>query len=144
MRDGRVNGYAADWCEIAAANRYRLERVDKNHCDAYTTESTPVLSLGPNIPVEMKACMAKISNGHGNKMKGRFGFHRGNHRKLLDEGGQYALPVYREVDDSIIVLRCGLFPGTMIHGLLDEFTRSRQKLSWGKVYRHLVERRVHQ
>jgi hypothetical protein len=139
MRDGRLNGYAADWCERSAATRYRLERVDENVCDAYTTEDTPVRMLGAGVPVEVKGCARSIDNGHGRGMKGRFTFHVGTFEELVERGGEVALVVYEEVDDSILIRRCGLVPASVVEDLLSPTGRSYTKLSWGDVYRDLEE-----
>lgn len=144
MRDGRVNGYAADWCERAAATRFCLERVDENVCDAYTTEETAVRLLDAGVPVEVKGCRVTIENGHGREMKGRFTFHLGTFRELVDRGGEVALVVYDTVGDlegngHLVVRRCGLLPASALEPLVEDTGRNYAKVSWGDVYRHLNE-----
>lgn len=131
----RVNGYAAKWCEIAAANRFRLELADEYLCDGYATTGTPGVDEG--TPVEVKACMVWIGNGRTSggsesRMRGRWTFSP-THQRLVEADGEYALVVYDVVDGYVVVLRLALVPATTVDALLPD-TDANPKLGWPHVF----------
>lgn len=102
-------------------------------------------------PVEIKACSLSVSNGDGNRhgrwlFKGRYD---GQHQKLVDANGIYALAVYREADAYLGKEVVGLMvipAATVDDHLKGSWYDSRRRegqiaqLSWSKLLddRHLL------
>lgn len=105
--ESRVNARASIVAERAAALRWRLDRVDENVCDGYTTEATPGYEAG--VPIEVKAVRIRHHDGTG-----RLGVHVDSHEKLEEAGGSYAVVLYAEVDHGedrrIVALAMDTFP----------------------------------
>lgn len=98
----RVNALPSTVGERAAALRYRLDRVDRNHCDGLTTPETPGFAAG--VPVEVKSVRVEHHDGTG-----RLAVHPESHARLVDEGGVYVVVLYAEVEQRgrrIVVLAC--------------------------------------
>lgn len=126
-RHTRVNALASTVGERAAALRFRLERVDRDHCDAFTTAETP--GIEPDVPVEIKSVRVEHHDGTG-----RIGVHPRTHDQLVDAGGIYAVVLYGEVSvggvDRIVVLAVQFVEAAEVGRYLPPAATGYQKVRW--------------
>lgn len=127
FRAVRVNALPSIVGERAAALRFRLERVDLDHCDGFTTTETPGYAAG--VPIEVKSVRVDHHDGTG-----RVGIHPETHDRLVDEGGDYAIVVYgeREVDGArrIVVLDLDLVDVEIVDRYIPTSADGYQKVRW--------------
>lgn len=125
-RGTRVNALPSTIGERVAALRYRLERVDLDHCDGFATEASP---LETGRPVETKAVRVTHNGGR----TGRLSVLASSHDRLVDEGGIYVVVLYAERSvggvDRIIALDVALVSTEEIGGYLRD-VRGYQKIRW--------------
>lgn len=136
MRDGRINGFAADRCEVLAADQFGLERVDEVMCDAYATADTP--SMAEGTPVEVKSTQVWIGNGAGHPRRGRFTIHAESHEELREADGWYALVVYEKLEVAggtvVVPHRIAIMPARTVQAITNFDVDTKPKLPWGTVF----------
>lgn len=133
----RVNSLASTIGERAAALRYRLERTDRNHCDAYATGETPGFDAGH--PLEVKSVRVEHHDGIG-----RLGVHPATHDQLVDAGGDYVVVLYGEVDVAgttrIVVLAIDVVAAETVGRYLRPDATGYQKVRWDLLLEADVDR----
>lgn len=104
--------------ETAACERWALERVEDEDPDWFDAQFTAELegAFGTIVPadtvVEVKSCRLEYRN-----RRGRWWIRRRNHERLLDEGGEYVLSVYRS--STAEVLRQALVSAVTVDAIVD-------------------------
>lgn len=134
--DSRVNALPSIVGERCAALRYRLDRVNENHCDAYTTDDTP--GYPPDVPIEVKSVRVDHHD-----MTGRIGVHPRTHWKLSQHGGDYCIVLYGEADVGgrrIVVIDTCLVPGETVGRYLSGDSDGYQKVRWDNLLTTDVDR----
>lgn len=133
----RVNALPSTVGERAAALRYRLDRVDRNHCDAYTTAETP--GFEPGTAIEVKSVRVEHHDGTG-----RLGVHPDTHARLVDEGGSYVVVLYGEIDvggsTRIVVLAVDVVEAETIGRFVPASASGYAKVRWDHVLDVEVDR----
>lgn len=141
--DNRVNGRVAEITETGAALRWKLERADLEHCDAYATPQSPD-PLQDGDPVEVKACRVTVSNGDSYGTKGRWWIHKTSHNRLLEERGYYALVLYDKIpiDEGnrwgLLAIGVALISARELDQLLPGSPGDVAKLRWDEVFSSYV------
>lgn len=114
------NGDVAKNAVTAACDRWPIQRAAEAAApDWYDAEvgvrvaSAAVgLVAPPHTPVESKACRTSYGD-----RRGRWWISQGNHERLLEAGGLYALAVY--APDSGAVVAQTLLPAAIVDGMVD-------------------------
>lgn len=126
----RVHVLPSVVAERAAALRYRLDRVDEDLCDAYTTPETP--GFEPGVPFEVKSVRVLHHDGIG-----RLGVRTSTHAELLEAEGWYVIAVYDELKhagaDRILALAIEAVPAYEVDRWITEGCSPYQKVRWNLV-----------
>lgn len=132
--------------ETAACENWPLERIsgdadEPDQFDARFSEDFVGdgggLIVAAGTPVEVKTCRLAYD-----QRKGRWWIRRDNHERLLQDGGEYVLSVYKEATGEI--LRQRLVSAQIIDSLIDQWwaagnghhetTEEFVQLPWSKVF----------